>query len=571
MYCGKCGTKLNDNSKFCHGCGNKVGRSGDLDTVTSYAAPEPQAEPAPVYAPAPQNAPKKSKAMLITVICLVVALLAAAGIIAWLVFGGDGKAPSKDESSKEAIFTESEESSEESSEEGSEELSEQSSSEEIFVLDYDIEGEWCYELKDEWVSELKAYTTCQLLLAFDGEGNFIYTQTVAYNGKMEKEELEGTYEIKELIECTDREGKVEYFKYEDGKIYHVDSDGEPMDAFGTELVFESGSGTIDNWDELVNAVPTAAEIEGAWTYEMVEEWEEDYQAYLSYQFVLEFCEDGELIVGNGAAASLDGIEYGEPETEIMYAEYTITDEGVIECDYEGDLLYFKYEEGKLKGVDENGNTLVWLFGEALVLERGYGTLGYFGEAEDGSTDESALAIQQNYDYNFDMTVKYNVEIEVKDYGVIKLELDPTCGAPITVDNFLTLVEDGFYNGLTFHRIIGDFMIQGGDPNHNGTGGSDKNILGEFEENGVNNTLKHGRGVISMARATPFDSASSQFFICHSDSASVQSLDGLYAAFGIVTEGMDVVDAIVADAEPTDSNGTITYADQPVITEIRIVE
>ena len=190
--------------------------------------------------------------------------------------------------------------------------------------------------------------------------------------------------------------------------------------------------------------------------------------------------------------------------------------------------------------------------------------------QSGPDAESAAAIQKDYDYNFDMTVKHNVEIEVKDYGVIKLELDPTCGAPITVDNFLTLVEDGFYNGLTFHRIIGDFMIQGGDPNHDGTGGSDKNILGEFEQNGVNNTLKHGRGVISMARAIPFDSASSPFFICHSDSLSVQSLDGLYATFGIVTEGMEIVDKIVEDANPG-NNGAVTYAEQPVITEIRIVK
>ena len=190
--------------------------------------------------------------------------------------------------------------------------------------------------------------------------------------------------------------------------------------------------------------------------------------------------------------------------------------------------------------------------------------------QSGPDAESAAAIQQNYDYNFDMTVKHNVEIEVKDYGVIKLELDPTCGAPITVDNFLTLVDEGFYNGLTFHRIIDGFVMQGGDPDHDGTGGSDKEILGEFEQNGVNNTLKHGRGVISMARATPFDSASSQFFICHSDSASVQSLDGLYATFGIVTEGMEIVDAIVEDANPG-NNGAITYAEQPVITEIRIVK
>ncbi len=112
------------------------------------------------------------------------------------------------------------------------------------------------------------------------------------------------------------------------------------------------------------------------------------------------------------------------------------------------------------------------------------------------------------------------------------------------------------------------MIQGGDPNGNGTGGSDKNITGEFTSNGFNNTLSHTRGTISMARATDPNSASSQFFIVQEDATY---LDGNYAAFGHVTEGMDVVDAIAADAEPIDNNGTIPAADQPVITSITITE
>ena len=111
---------------------------------------------------------------------------------------------------------------------------------------------------------------------------------------------------------------------------------------------------------------------------------------------------------------------------------------------------------------------------------------------------------------------YKVEIDVKDYGVIKVKLDGE-EAPITVENFVNLVEDGFYDGLTFHRIIDGFMIQGGDPNHDGTGGSKKTIKGEFKNNGVNNTLKHTRGAISMARSGDPDSASSQFFIVHKDS------------------------------------------------------
>lgn len=127
-------------------------------------------------------------------------------------------------------------------------------------------------------------------------------------------------------------------------------------------------------------------------------------------------------------------------------------------------------------------------------------------------------------------------------GEILIELDPE-NAPITVKNFQDLVADGFYNGLTFHRIIENFMIQGGDPKGNGTGGSENTIKGEFSANGVNNTISHKRGVISMARnAISYDSASSQFFIVHGTNVS-SSLDGQYAAFGQVLSGMDVVDAI----------------------------
>ena len=160
-----------------------------------------------------------------------------------------------------------------------------------------------------------------------------------------------------------------------------------------------------------------------------------------------------------------------------------------------------------------------------------------------------------------------VEIEIENYGVITVELDPA-SAPITVENFLDLVEDGFYNGLTFHRIMEGFMMQGGDPNGNGTGGSGKNIKGEFSLNGVDNKLSHTRGAISMARSSAYDSASSQFFICHVDATA---LDGQYAVFGYVTDGMDIVDAICAAAQPTDNNGTIPADEQPVITEIRIVK
>ena len=161
----------------------------------------------------------------------------------------------------------------------------------------------------------------------------------------------------------------------------------------------------------------------------------------------------------------------------------------------------------------------------------------------------------------------NVEIDVKDYGKIALKLDDTY-APITVENFLNLVNEGFYDGLTFHRIMEGFMIQGGDPQGTGMGGSDITIKGEFSSNGVNNPLSHKRGVISMARSSAPDSASSQFFIVHKDSTF---LDGNYAAFGEVTSGMDVVDKIAKDAKPTDDNGTIPADKQPVINSIKIIE
>lgn len=162
---------------------------------------------------------------------------------------------------------------------------------------------------------------------------------------------------------------------------------------------------------------------------------------------------------------------------------------------------------------------------------------------------------------------HHVDIEVADYGTIKVELDGDT-APITVDNFLTLAGDGFYDGLTFHRIVDGFMIQGGDPEGTGFGGSDNTITGEFSANGVENDISHVRGVISMARSQDYDSASSQFFIVQADSTF---LDGQYAAFGHVTEGMEVVDAIAADAQPTDNNGTIPADAQPVITSITVVD
>lgn len=134
-----------------------------------------------------------------------------------------------------------------------------------------------------------------------------------------------------------------------------------------------------------------------------------------------------------------------------------------------------------------------------------------------------------------------IVIEMENGHTIRLELDPKA-APITVANFKKLVREGFYDGLTFHRIIPGFMIQGGDPLGNGMGGSKENIKGEFAANGVRNPISHKRGVISMARAQDPDSASSQFFIMHADAGY---LDGQYAAFGHVVDGMETVDEIAS--------------------------
>lgn len=163
--------------------------------------------------------------------------------------------------------------------------------------------------------------------------------------------------------------------------------------------------------------------------------------------------------------------------------------------------------------------------------------------------------------------KHIVEIDIKDYGKIKVELDADT-APITVTNFINLVNDKFYDGITFHRIIDGFMIQGGDPTGTGYSGSGKTIKGEFSSNGVKNDISHVRGVISMARSDDVNSASSQFFIVHEDSTF---LDGNYAGFGKVLEGMEVIDKIATSVQVEDDNGTVLKENQPVINSIVVVE
>lgn len=187
-------------------------------------------------------------------------------------------------------------------------------------------------------------------------------------------------------------------------------------------------------------------------------------------------------------------------------------------------------------------------------------------AADETSDGAADTADTSEDGEL-LTGLHHVTIDVQDYGTISLELDADT-APISVTNFINLANEGFYDGLTFHRIISGFMIQGGDPNGNGTGGSEKTIKGEFSANGVENDISHVRGVISMARANDPDSGSSQFFIVHEDSTF---LDGQYAAFGHVTDGMDVVDAICEAVPVQDNNGTVAAADQPVIAAVTVVD
>ena len=184
------------------------------------------------------------------------------------------------------------------------------------------------------------------------------------------------------------------------------------------------------------------------------------------------------------------------------------------------------------------------------------------ETSDGAADTADTSENEEL-----LTGLHHVTIDVQDYGTISLELDADT-APISVTNFINLANEGFYDGLTFHRIISGFMIQGGDPNGNGTGGSEKTIKGEFSANGAENDISHVRGVISMARANDPDSGSSQFFIVHEDSTF---LDGQYAAFGHVTDGMDVVDAICEAVPVQDNNGTVAAADQPVITAVTVID
>ena len=182
------------------------------------------------------------------------------------------------------------------------------------------------------------------------------------------------------------------------------------------------------------------------------------------------------------------------------------------------------------------------------------------------TPENTAAPEASADITQKEENKIMVEITMKDGGKMQLELYPDV-APATVENFVKLVNDGFYDGLTFHRIIKGFMIQGGDPEGTGMGGSKDTIKGEFKQNGVQNDLKHTRGVISMARSQNPNSASSQFFIMHDDAPY---LDGQYAAFGKMVSGFEELDKL-AETPVQDGNGTVAKGDQPQIETIKIID
>ena len=193
--------------------------------------------------------------------------------------------------------------------------------------------------------------------------------------------------------------------------------------------------------------------------------------------------------------------------------------------------------------------------------------GQSEKAEDSNSVDVTSSVQEAVENVELLTGKHYVDIVIKDKGTISVELDADV-APVSVTNFVKLAKEGFYDGVTFHRIIEGFMMQGGDPTGTGSGGAGETIKGEFSANGVENTLSHTRGAISMARSKDNDSASSQFFIVHQDSVY---LDGEYACFGYVTEGMEIVDDICENTKGGDANGIIPVGNRPVIETIKVVE
>lgn len=214
------------------------------------------------------------------------------------------------------------------------------------------------------------------------------------------------------------------------------------------------------------------------------------------------------------------------------------------------------------------NKMKKIFAVAMTVAMIFAMTACGGNQTTGTTGGSSVDANIPGTYTpelLDETTTYYADIDIADYGKITVKLNQA-EAPVACANFVALAEDGFYNGITFHRIMAGFMMQGGDPEGTGMGGSENNIVGEFAQNGYENNISHKRGIISMARANDPNSASSQFFICHADS---EFLDGAYAAFGEVTEGLDIVDAVCNAAQPIDDNGTIPAEEQPVMTSVTI--
>lgn len=195
------------------------------------------------------------------------------------------------------------------------------------------------------------------------------------------------------------------------------------------------------------------------------------------------------------------------------------------------------------------------------------TVPYDESSSASSENENGDAGLKQFDADKMLSGKHHVSMELKDLGTVVLELDAD-EAPITVTNFCELAKSGFYNGLTFHRVLPGTLIQGGDPDGTGTGGPGYNIKGEFKDNEVDNNLSHTAGAISMARSMDFDSAGSQFFICAADCSYY---DGQYAAFGHVTEGLQLIEQLCNTVPVQDNNGTVADADKPIISKVTVID
>ena len=325
--------------------------------------------------------------------------------------------------------------------------------------------------------------------------------------------------------------------------------------------------------------------------EFKEEEFKEKEATISYEKVLKYCNAlsapsrfifvSGLVTGFSARQIAQAINVEEivVDSYIQDALYELKDKKVeqyksafekarIQVNETSNSMCLGYIE-EITKVNEPSSKWKRIIGVALVCGLLVGIIAFVvgPKTNETSSNEDVTTEESVEEDTTDVVVteNYIADINVKDYGTITVELNGEV-APRTVQNFVDLAQSGFYDGLTFHRIIDGFMIQGGDPNGDGTGGSTNNVVGEFSANGYENNLSHVRGTISMARSSDYDSGSSQFFIVQSDSTN---LDGQYAAFGTVTSGMDIVDQICKDVTPYDNNGSVYAEEQPVIESITI--